>query len=761
MQLLQESSTVQNDLSFSAPFFAINLPTVDTSQAHLAPPTPQYEPAPRLAGGSHLPPPTSQYDSASALVGGSPLNDLSQSPQDVMYSSTPIQFESSLLDQNSDDDSPVSIPSKRGSKNHVSSACINCKRAHLACDVARPCKRCVALGKEDSCHDIAHKKRGRPKLRDKASMMQGHFLANERKYEIMYDAIQNPAFAANAQRASPSQRPQSSSHSHQTGRIAFVHQTIQEFHEQQQQQQREEEQIHERIIPRSFNRSNSVSSEKKSLTPPQPDASHPQPQTLKNDHTPYLSSIDFNILADDPDSSMLQLSPLQSTNSFLSLTSALSPTLPDVQQPRDNNVPQVTIFMSMEVCCARASDEVNESWGYYPQELAHRSFYDFVSAKDTDRLAQLHRLLLDNVQSIAEQHVPVQNRPPRLPRTERTTSDLFYDTSPDKLLTAAQGSNTYSDTVHIKRRDGELELYSMKVYLGGGFGADLLNPDTYSKLYIVAVMDKYQYAVNNGSNSHFEAPARSNFSEGRDDSPMACDSPQAPTTTTTKMDTTEVKSGILNGSGDGDRFQAFRKLSSSSSNFPGSGSGPGSGDSRLSKSPPRPINYLNSATPSNQPPVSPKINIAPTTTGTNNGMLMGSSSRFFPKTGNNHSSNSTSTSFRTMSLNPITGTLPNANYYTRRNDSFSSTSNRFAPTAPVARASTYTHPTTQYFLQTSSSTLNAAASAAQTKTRGSGYSFTPMTSVRGAADDLAPNDRATGKTESNPKMEMSITSLLC
>ncbi|KAG2183547.1 hypothetical protein INT43_006553 [Umbelopsis isabellina] len=751
MQMLQESPTVQNDLTFSAPFFAINLPTVDASQAHLTSPASHYKPATGLAGGSQLSPPTSQYDSASGLVGGSPLNGLSQSPQDVMYSSAPIQFETSLLDQNSDDDSPVSIPSKRG--------------------ISRPCKRCVALGKEDSCHDIAHKKRGRPKLRDKASMMQGHFLANERKYEIMYDAIQNPAFAANAQRASPSQRPQLTPQPHQTGRIAFVHQTIQEFHEQQQQQQREEEQIHERIIPRSFNRSNSVSSEKKSLTP-QPDANLQQPQPLKNDHTPYLSSIDFNILADDPESSMLQLSPIQSTNSFLSLTSALSPTLPDVQQqqqqqPRDNHALQVTIFMSMEVCCARASDEVNDSWGYYPQELAHRSFYDFVSAKDTDRLAQLHRLLLDNVQSIAEQHVPVQNRPPRLPRTERTTSDLFYDTSPDKLLTPAQGSNTYSDTVHIKRRDGELELYSMKVYLGGGFGADLLNPDTYSKLYIVAIMDKYQYAVNNGSNSNFEAPARSNFSEGRDDSPMACDSPQPPTTTTTTtMDTTEVKSGILKGSGDGDRFQAFRPLSSSSSSsnsssFPGSSSGPGSGDSRLSKSPPRPINYLNSATPSNQPPVSPKINIAPTTTGTNNGMLMGSSNRFFPKTGNNHGSSSASTSFRTMSLNPITGNLPNAAFFTRRNDSFSSPSNRFAPTAPVARASTYTHPTTQYFLQTSSSTLNAAASAAQTKTRGSGYSFTPMTSVRGAADDLAPNDRATGKTESNPKMEMSITSLLC
>ncbi|CAG8720733.1 25928_t:CDS:2, partial [Dentiscutata erythropus] len=56
---------------------------------------------------------------------------------------------------------------KRTNKTHVPSACVNCKRAHLACDVSRPCKRCVALNKVDTCIDIKHKKRGRPKLKDK------------------------------------------------------------------------------------------------------------------------------------------------------------------------------------------------------------------------------------------------------------------------------------------------------------------------------------------------------------------------------------------------------------------------------------------------------------------------------------------------------------------------------------------------------------------------------------------------------------------
>lgn len=35
----------------------------------------------------------------------------------------------------------------RRAKAHVANACNNCKRAHLSCDVERPCGRCVATGK--------------------------------------------------------------------------------------------------------------------------------------------------------------------------------------------------------------------------------------------------------------------------------------------------------------------------------------------------------------------------------------------------------------------------------------------------------------------------------------------------------------------------------------------------------------------------------------------------------------------------------------
>lgn len=41
--------------------------------------------------------------------------------------------------------------STRRAKAHVASACVNCKRKHLGCDSARPCRRCVLSGKAVRC----------------------------------------------------------------------------------------------------------------------------------------------------------------------------------------------------------------------------------------------------------------------------------------------------------------------------------------------------------------------------------------------------------------------------------------------------------------------------------------------------------------------------------------------------------------------------------------------------------------------------------
>jgi hypothetical protein len=57
-------------------------------------------------------------------------------PAIVQYPPSPAEGES------------FSARGARKSKTHVASACVNCKRAHLSCDVQRPCARCVASGKQ-------------------------------------------------------------------------------------------------------------------------------------------------------------------------------------------------------------------------------------------------------------------------------------------------------------------------------------------------------------------------------------------------------------------------------------------------------------------------------------------------------------------------------------------------------------------------------------------------------------------------------------
>lgn len=60
----------------------------------------------------------------------------------------PLQQSAVPTPRASDGPRPSSSRGGRKSKAHVASACINCKRAHLSCDVNRPCARCVASGKQ-------------------------------------------------------------------------------------------------------------------------------------------------------------------------------------------------------------------------------------------------------------------------------------------------------------------------------------------------------------------------------------------------------------------------------------------------------------------------------------------------------------------------------------------------------------------------------------------------------------------------------------
>ncbi|KAF1802185.1 hypothetical protein FB192DRAFT_1326004, partial [Mucor lusitanicus] len=234
---------------------------------------------------------------------------------------------------------------KRPNKVHVSAACINCKKAHLACDVSRPCNRCVTTDKADTCRDIQHKKRGRPKM--------------------MRDANNN------------------------------------------------------KIRPAAVT------------------------QSMSSNHR----------IMSGPNVDFFSMVPAATSNDMM------------------------TVFLSMDLCCARVSDKSLEYLELYPQEFGHRSLYDFLVPGETQSsLSKLHRCLLDN----AVQH----QQHTRLPHDLlRSSSEKFFSFSIDSLLNIANGSLTLKQKLKFKKGRG-------------AFGADLFDASTFDQLYIVCIASPIVSAMN-------------------------------------------------------------------------------------------------------------------------------------------------------------------------------------------------------------------------------------------------------------------------
>lgn len=580
------------------------------------------------------------------------------------------------------------IPTKRGYKSHVPSACINCRTAHLACDVSRPCQRCVTLKKTDTCQDIQHKKRGRPKLREKKI-----FSSDEHTYQILHGTIQSPSIAMNysnnnrnimPNNQAPPFKAKLTNISKRPSNISFVHQPIESFQNEKKLTTYAPQIIsnndHQQTItsiptatsvPLSFD----YSSNKALLETVLPVA-HFTTSTESQQQQQFIFDYTQPILT--------ETTPILLNNGIVTSTNIDN----NLQAQNDNDY--VSIIMSMEVCCAKISDNIIKYWGYYPQELAHRSFYDFISPKDSDRLAGLHRLLLDNAMGVTK-----ANHATSLPATERTTSPLFSSADHQTLSIIANGSRSFSDSIHIKKRSGEYELYKVVVYIGGGLGADLHDTSSFSRQYIVAQFRKHEYEVSFPQTAvikpseDISASNSLNFQQ-----PFAVFSPVSPLSPTSSSKSSCISKLKLNG----EKLELFKDHSL----FPKKKSTTASKFSQMSTT--------------NIPPISPpKFNIAPITS--------------------THISNSQ--------------TKDVGNSLFRRFPSSSHSKTGVSPLSSVRLRSTdnavVTHPTQQYFLQTSSSTLNAAASAAQSKTR---------LSISGPTN----NDNT---STTNRKIEMSIRSLLC
>ncbi|KAI9316320.1 hypothetical protein BX666DRAFT_226792 [Dichotomocladium elegans] len=392
--------------------------------------------------------------------------------------------------------------------------------------------------------------------------------------------------------------------------------------------------------------------------------------------------------------------------------------LASLQLPRVTTATEgvITLFLSMEMCCARVSEEVITLWGYDPTDLIHRSLYGLISSHDTDRLGRLHRLLLDNIMHMACQHDPSFRADMRPPPSERTTSPLFYETDPGQLCLAANGSSTFKDTLHIKKKSGEYDLYEVLVYLGSGFGADLTRTSTLDRLYVVAELKKHLYEVKPSSTEK----ANDNQQKHRS------------TLRSQPSDNNINKPSLLRNRTHRPLAPQFSRYGTNSSNH---------SNLLQVRQGSLPVHFSNNyrlntvSLPVARKSDVPKVNVAPMTGQAERKDI---TDRLFPSVANGPqfcrittAANSTTTP--PMHVNP-----------------YSSIAYKFAPVlagsigSPRRTAPSITHPTTQYFLQTSSSTLNVAASAAQRN----------MQHNSSMTENVA-------KTDSTRKAEMSVRSLLC
>lgn len=458
----------------------------------------------------------------------------------------------------------------------------------------------------------------------------------------------------------------------------------------------------------------------------------------------YQPSVDLNTHAVSPKFVHSQLPTTAVSAHYRSATSSFSMTVPTLNDQQDLNQQRViTVYLSMEICCARVSDEVFELWGYYPQELAHRSLYDFVSSNDTDRLSRLHRLLLDNIMQVGQRsdpHCRINNLPP----TERTSSDSFFHTSPMILSTVAAGSQTFSDTLHIKKSTGDYELFEVKVYLGGGLGADLMNPVTYSKLYVVAMLTKHQYTVSSPA-SAIEAAVATAASLSR--APPVSSPVSAHSQTLASLG-----GGSKNDSFRSEQppytFNRDKREAHSPSSVPSkitreatTSSTLHFGDSSASPKIATVVSRASTQQPNLSTPASTASSSPPTSST--------STFRLRPTTSTGKSSLSptqmTSGNFTRSANNPLSssGSYP----YT-------------PPSASYGPSNVYNNPTQQYFVQTSSSTLNvAAASTAQL------YHPKPLfnagSSAVSATGEGVESDLGTHLSAKPTTKRMSVNSLLC
>ncbi|EPQ29474.1 uncharacterized protein PFL1_03229 [Pseudozyma flocculosa PF-1] len=323
---------------------------------------------------------------------------------------------------------------RKMAKAHVPSACLNCKRAHLACDVGRPCRRCINLGKSDTCIDVQHKKRGRPRLKDRqesqTSVTRPSTMVDGAAGVGSDRASTSPSSSMGLMRYSPASEP---SYFQSPPRQAGI------------------------LSPPILSSSMSSSSSSSMMTSTAvhrvsgpTHGAHPQTRTpsasVSASSYPYSRPDHARTFSDGHAASAQPASAV------------------------------VTIICSTNLQCARVSEDCQVLLGYQPSEVLERSLFELVHPTESTRLEELWTSLIDPV-GVLPQAVPA-------------SAEVVMSTPPARLMAPAAGTIFVQENMRLRQRNGMYDFYSIRLHLGGGFGVDLYRRETLDRAYIVASLLK-------------------------------------------------------------------------------------------------------------------------------------------------------------------------------------------------------------------------------------------------------------------------------
>ncbi|KAJ1020652.1 hypothetical protein NDA16_004045 [Ustilago loliicola] len=364
------------------------------------------------------------------------------------------------------------------------------------------------MGKSDTCIDVQHKKRGRPRLKDRPSSQagvttlqtlegksdvsgspasasyarqspgseQGYFRSPTRNNEILSPPLlssstvmhvpgrthgpgAHPRSASNSVSASsyPYSRPDHIRHPSDVDSYGGAYPTpFWSYHLQQQQQNGSHGQ-------ESFGK---------------PASTHPMAQRQHSHSHSYEQSYQQHQHLSQQQQQQQGQQQQQHSQGHPSSQPLASPHLAGSASDAADSVVSavVTMICSTNLQCARVSDECSALLGYQPSELNERSLFELVHPSETSRLQDIWTSLIDPV-GVVPQAVPA-------------AAEVVMSTPASRLMTPAAGTIFVQENMRLRQRNGMYDFYSVRLHLGGGFGVDLYRRETLDRAYIVASLLK-------------------------------------------------------------------------------------------------------------------------------------------------------------------------------------------------------------------------------------------------------------------------------